>query len=67
MQQKGNGAEVIPLRRRSRPCPICGQPATRESRPFCSRRCTDLDLGKWLNGGYRIETEEAPGERDDAD
>ena len=41
-------------------CPLCGKPVTRESRPFCSRRCADLDLGHWLGGSYRIPTNEAP-------
>jgi endogenous inhibitor of DNA gyrase (YacG/DUF329 family) len=35
-------------------CPICGKPATPEYRPFCSRRCADVDLGRWLTEGYRI-------------
>ena len=36
------------------PCPICGKPATPDYRPFCSRRCADVDLGRWLTEGYRI-------------
>lgn len=35
-------------------CPICGKPTEKEWRPFCSRRCADIDLGRWLNEGYRI-------------
>ena len=42
----------------SRPCPICGRPQNREMRPFCSRRCADIDLGRWLSGRYAIPTEE---------
>jgi len=42
-----------------RRCPICGKPAAVEFRPFCSRRCADVDLNRWLSGAYRIETEEA--------
>jgi uncharacterized protein len=45
-----------------RPCPICGKPATPRSRPFCSSRCAQIDLGRWLKGGYRIPTDEAPEE-----
>jgi uncharacterized protein len=37
-------------------CPICGKPATPDYRPFCSRRCADVDLGRWLTEGYRIPT-----------
>jgi endogenous inhibitor of DNA gyrase (YacG/DUF329 family) len=33
-------------------------------RPFCSSRCAQIDLGRWLNGDYRIPAEEAPGEGD---
>lgn len=35
-------------------CPICGKPATPDYRPFCSRRCADVDLGRWLTEGYRV-------------
>jgi endogenous inhibitor of DNA gyrase (YacG/DUF329 family) len=43
-------------------CPICHKPADPKYRPFCSRRCADIDLGRWLSGGYRI-----PGDPDDAE
>jgi uncharacterized protein len=36
------------------PCPICGKPTVPCFRPFCSRRCADVDLGRWLTGQYRI-------------
>ncbi len=36
------------------PCPICGKPPTEKSRPFCSVRCANVDLGRWLTGQYRI-------------
>ena len=41
-------------------CPICGKPVVAAYRPFCSRRCADVDLGRWLTESYRIpaETEE---------
>jgi len=35
-------------------CPICRKPADPKYRPFCSRRCADVDLGRWLTGGYVI-------------
>ncbi|MGI1664213.1 DNA gyrase inhibitor YacG [Palleronia sp. KMU-117] len=35
-------------------CPICSKPATKAYRPFCSRRCADVDLGRWLTGGYAV-------------
>ena len=33
-------------------CPICKKPVDPAFRPFCSRRCADVDLGRWLTGGY---------------
>lgn len=39
-------------------CPQCGKVTIKKYRPFCSKRCSDIDLGKWLNGSYVIETEE---------
>jgi hypothetical protein len=37
-----------------KPCPICGKPATEASRPFCSERCRDVDLNRWLSNSYAI-------------
>jgi uncharacterized protein len=38
----------------ARTCPICGQPTAAAYRPFCSRRCADVDLQRWLVGRYAI-------------
>ncbi|MBN8960027.1 MAG: DNA gyrase inhibitor YacG [Rhizobiales bacterium] len=38
----------------AKPCPICGKPAMPESRPFCSERCRDVDLNRWLSGSYVV-------------
>ncbi|MBA2126689.1 DNA gyrase inhibitor YacG [Hyphomicrobium methylovorum] len=35
-------------------CPICGKPAVEAYRPFCSRHCADIDLGRWFSGSYRV-------------
>jgi endogenous inhibitor of DNA gyrase (YacG/DUF329 family) len=35
-------------------CPICGKPGTEASRPFCSERCRDVDLNRWLSNSYAI-------------
>ena len=35
-------------------CPICSRAPDARYKPFCSRRCADVDLGKWLTGGYAI-------------
>jgi uncharacterized protein len=52
-----------PLRavRMAAKCPVCSkQVAAAEYRPFCSKRCADIDLGRWLKEGYRVETDETP-------
>lgn len=47
-------------------CPICDRETDRKYRPFCSRRCADVDLGKWLTGAYAIPAD-AEGDTDEAD
>ena len=37
-----------------RPCPVCGEAAAAPHHPFCSARCQDVDLGRWLKGNYAI-------------
>lgn len=39
------------------PCPICGKPRADAWRPFCSKRCADIDLGRWLGERYVIAGE----------
>jgi len=41
-------------------CPVCGRPIEARYRPFCSKRCADIDLGRWLKEGYRVPTDELP-------
>ena len=41
-------------RPKARPCPVCRKPATEKDRPFCSPRCADVDLHRWLSGSYAI-------------
>jgi endogenous inhibitor of DNA gyrase (YacG/DUF329 family) len=45
-------------RLRAKPCPICGKPADARLRPFCSRRCADVDLNRWLSGVYAVPVRE---------
>jgi endogenous inhibitor of DNA gyrase (YacG/DUF329 family) len=41
-------------------CPICRtQAADPAHAPFCSVRCRDVDMGRWLSGAYRVPTEES--------
>lgn len=48
--------------RPEKPCPICGKPSVEASRPFCSERCRDVDLNRWLSGSYVIPVSESDGE-----
>jgi hypothetical protein len=41
-------------------CPVCGKSIAADTRPFCSKRCANIDLGRWLKESYRIETNEGP-------
>ena len=52
-------------RPRRRKCPICGRLPLAQHEPFCSKRCADEDLRRWLTGEYRIPTKEAPGQDGD--
>ena len=47
-------------------CPICGKSRAQNYRPFCSKRCADLDLGQWFNEEYYIPAEEDAELDDDA-
>jgi uncharacterized protein len=38
----------------AKPCPVCSRPSAPELRPFCSRRCADVDLQRWFSGRYAI-------------
>jgi endogenous inhibitor of DNA gyrase (YacG/DUF329 family) len=42
----------MPDAQRHSACPICGKPVAAAFRPFCSRRCADVDLNRWLSGVY---------------
>jgi endogenous inhibitor of DNA gyrase (YacG/DUF329 family) len=48
-------------------CPICGKPADKAYKPFCSKRCADVDLHRWLAGGYAIPAVESDDDRDAPD
>ncbi|HEX2632179.1 MAG TPA: DNA gyrase inhibitor YacG [Bradyrhizobium sp.] len=56
---KDAGPDQDPSKGPGKPCPICGKPATEASRPFCSERCRDVDLNRWLSNSYAI-----PGRRE---
>jgi uncharacterized protein len=50
--------------KQARPCPICGKPAIASAKPFCSDRCRDVDLNRWLSARYIIPARD---EEDDAE
>ena len=53
-----------PVRLRpKRPCPVCHKSSQQKYHPFCSDRCAQIDLHRWLGGTYAIAAEE-PGEDD---
>jgi endogenous inhibitor of DNA gyrase (YacG/DUF329 family) len=48
------------------PCPICGKLPLPEFKPFCSKRCADVDLNRWLKGVYAVpvtETDDEDGDK----
>ncbi|WP_417589103.1 DNA gyrase inhibitor YacG, partial [Pararhodobacter oceanensis] len=47
------GAMSAPATKAPR-CPNCGKPAVDAHKPFCSKRCADVDLARWLRGDYVI-------------
>jgi endogenous inhibitor of DNA gyrase (YacG/DUF329 family) len=47
-------------------CPICKKPTLANVRPFCSKRCADIDLGKWFSGSYAIPADD-PEDMDELD
>ena len=58
-------ANSSPKSASSAKCPICGRPTEVQYRPFCSRRCADVNLSRWLSGAYAIPTR--PDDDEDGD
>jgi endogenous inhibitor of DNA gyrase (YacG/DUF329 family) len=60
--------DVMPAAKIRDACPICGKPVVADFKPFCSRRCGDVDLNRWLSGVYAVpvtEDEEEDERRED--
>lgn len=47
-------------------CPICGKPGVEDFRPFCSKHCADVDLGRWMTGAYATPLVEADEEDEES-
>ena len=61
-QRRDEPSEQPAKPRRPRPCPICAKLSLPDTYPFCSKRCADVDLHRWLSGSYAIPAvEEDPG------
>ncbi len=57
--------KVVSLK--ARKCPLCAKPMVQRYRPFCSKRCAQLDLGQWFGEGYKIADHDGDGiDGDDA-
>ena len=54
----GKAGKVVPLKKSK--CPNCAKVASAKHHPFCSERCANLDLGRWLKEEYRNPTNEGP-------
>ena len=48
-------------------CPVCAKPRDDKFKPFCSKRCADVDLARWLNGTYAIPASEDDDSQDSLD
>jgi len=48
-------------------CPVCKKPSSPEHTPFCSKRCTDVDLNRWLSGSYAIPGRDGEARVEDTD
>lgn len=54
-------------KRTPRPCPVCKKMSLAKYFPFCSQRCSNLDLHRWLNGVYGIPSAEPADFGDDVE
>ncbi|MBA5778207.1 DNA gyrase inhibitor YacG [Stappia sp. F7233] len=52
--EKGEAGKTETAFRRARPCPVCSKLSAERFHPFCSKRCADVDLNRWLSGSYTV-------------
>ena len=61
-----NVISVFKKKKKSK-CPICKKNASKQSHPFCSSHCANLDLSRWFNGQYSIASFEESPEKENID
>lgn len=54
MSSANDNEKKVAWKAMGRACPICRKPTAEAYRPFCSKRCADVDLNRWLTGSYAI-------------
>ncbi|MGB0747944.1 MAG: DNA gyrase inhibitor YacG [Magnetospiraceae bacterium] len=64
MTKKTGKVIALKDRRPGGKCPICRKKSVPDYRPFCSKRCADIDLGNWLGGDYTVPVIEEDGAED---
>ncbi|MGH6864619.1 MAG: DNA gyrase inhibitor YacG [Methyloceanibacter sp.] len=52
--RNGKAGSADDVRKATGRCPVCAKPVVRQHRPFCSKRCAEIDLGRWLKGAYAV-------------
>jgi uncharacterized protein len=65
LEMKGNIGLMNEIDRKSsgaRSCPLCGKTVDEAFKPFCSKRCADIDLNRWLSGVYAVPVKEEESE-----
>ena len=60
------GSNGAPKKAGAGGCPICGKPVQKARRPFCSDRCANVDLNRWLSDRYLVKGQPLTG-ADDAE
>lgn len=65
LRKSSEMADPVVRLRPKRPCPICGKASVQKFHPFCSARCAQVDLNRWLGGTYAIPAEEDEAPRSD--
>ena len=66
-RRANDGPDDGVVKRAAPRCPICRKPTEADWRPFCSKRCADVDLGRWLGGRYAIPGDPVQPEPDSED